>query len=126
MQDKRPNERQTVKIKLLSQWKLEAEFRKNEHRSDDYYLFAPADQPSALVLPLTLSLSFLGCSTEADSQAAGWRAHKRSTDDSNIIDPPSTLANLPASGTWLVVGPSCGTCLQESIIPFPPNQPLIS
>ena len=38
-----------------------------------FYLSARADQPSALVLPLTLSLSFLGCSTQADCQAAGGR-----------------------------------------------------
>ena len=88
------------------------------------YLSSHADQPSALVLPLTLCLSFLGCSTQADCQAAGGRAHKRLT--CHIIKPVSTNKNLPASGTWLVVGTSFHTCLQVSSTPFLPNQPLIS
>ena len=38
-----------------------------------FYLSSLADQPSALVLPLTLSLSFLRCSTQGHRQAAGGR-----------------------------------------------------
>ena len=39
--------------------------------SNNLYRPAHADQPSALVLPLALPLKRLGCSTEADGQAAG-------------------------------------------------------
>ena len=39
--------------------------------SKDIYWSAHADQASGLVLPLAISMSFFGCSTQGYSQAAG-------------------------------------------------------
>ena len=44
------------------------------------YLSSHADQPSALVLPLTLCLSFLRCSTQGHRQAAGGRSGRDCAD----------------------------------------------
>ena len=97
---------------------------KDHQSSDDYYLSAGADQPGALVLPLTPCLSLLGCSTEADGQAAGGRAHLEA--DSFIWQPlfSVVVVELPTMGGWLV-GQSCRTCFQLSTTSFLPNQPLI-
>ena len=91
-----------------------------------FYLSSYTDQLSALVLPLTLRLSFRGCPPQVVCQTAGGQSWRNLAGQSLVLLVGSYhVVELPASLRWLIEIAS-HTCLQISTQPLRPNQPVIS
>ena len=74
-----PNNEQTVKIELLSQWKLEAEFRNWTHRIGALRIGANRDFPSYPTHPIHPLIAFQPVYTKVFRTVSGsmWQSAER-------------------------------------------------
>ena len=92
------------------------------------YPFSRAYEPSALVLPLTISMSFLGCSSQGHRQAAGRRAWWEGASEAGVLFKAVCVpvVEQPAS-RWREERVFSHARLQPSSgKPFLLNQPLVT
>ena len=90
------------------------------------YPFSSAYEPSAFVLPLTISMSFFCCSTQGHRQAAGRRGWREGASQTRVFFKVFGLPveEKPASSWWEYRIDSHAR-LQKGFILSPFNQPLI-
>ena len=90
-----------------------------------FYLSSRTDQPSALVLPLTLCLSLLGFATQTQCQGAGGQSGRAATCERGILCPLFSfpVEEAPPNGRRLVAIHSHICCQAGMPWPSLPPQP---